>query len=180
MTNFFYSLLVASDGRFEIIDRTIAWLKIAIFSFITSGFIISLQNEFNVWFSDNQKFVNGFIIVMIANIILGGIRHLKTKTFSWHQFLVKNSIMMFVVSIVYLLLHRLHLSSGDNMLSNGFESFIQVLTLFYPISKAIKSLYIISNGDYPPKFIMEKIYNFEKDGDLKELFSQPNKKEDES
>lgn len=175
LTMFFYSLIVAADSQFNWIERAFAWIKIAFISILASSFIISLKSEFNIWFTDNQKFVNGFVLVLFANIIFGMWRHMKTKSFDWKQFFIKNILMMVLVSSVYLILHRLHLSSGDNMLSEGFEAFIQVLTLFYPASKAIKSIYIISNGTYPPDFIMKKIYNFEKEGDLKDLFSNPNK-----
>lgn len=177
LTMFFYSLIVAADSQFNWIERTFAWIKIAFISILASSFIISLKSEFNIWFTDNQKFVNGFVLVLFANIIFGMWRHMKTKSFDWKQFFIKNILMMVLVSSVYLILHRLHLSSGDNMLSEGFEAFIQVLTLFYPTSKAIKSIYIISNGTYPPDFIMKKIYNFEKEGDLKDLFSNPKKQE---
>ena len=52
------------------------------------------------------------------------------------------------------------------------------MTLFFPASKGIKSIFIISNGEYPPKWMMKKVYNYENDGDLNELFRKEPKNEE--
>lgn len=73
---------------------------------------------------------------------------------------------------VYTLLEMLRLTAGDNMIGEGFKVVIQITTLLYPISKALKNFYILSNKQFPPQFIMNKIYNFEKTGDIKEFFNK--------
>jgi hypothetical protein len=56
------------------------------------------------------------------------------------------------------------------MVAEGFRVTIQISTLLYPTSKALKNLYIISNKEFPPGFIMEKLYKFEQTGDVAELY----------
>ena len=173
----YYSLIIAADERFTLMDRFYAWLRIMALSFISSGFMTYINEEFHLWFNENRHFVTGFTVAIIGNIVFGVWKHLKMKTFKWEEMIKKNATMIVLVIATYILLHYLQSVSGDNTLSELFEVFIQVTTLFYPISKAVKNIHIISKGEYPPKFIMEKLYNFEKDGDLKDLFSQPEKKE---
>jgi hypothetical protein len=61
------------------------------------------------------------------------------------------------------------------MVGESFKILIQVVTLLYPVSKVLKNIYILSNKQFPPAFIMDKIYNFEKNGDLKDLFDTDKK-----
>ena len=78
--------------------------------------------------------------------------------------------MIAVLIVVYFLLEMLRLTMGENVIGEGFRSVIQVSTLLYPSSKALKNLYILSNKQFPPKFIMERLYKFEQTGDLKDLY----------
>ena len=75
---------------------------------------------------------------------------------------------------------KLRITIGDNFISEGFGTIIQISTLLYPTSKALKNLFILSNNQFPPAFIMERLYNFEKTGNLKDLFpdnNEPKKEE---
>jgi hypothetical protein len=44
----------------------------------------------------------------------------------------------------------------------------------FPASKILKNIYILSNKQYPPSFIMDKIYKFEKDGNVTDLLGKEN------
>ena len=170
MKHIFYSFVILGDQRIDLTERLIIWAKL-ILSFAPIAYAL---NAFHLWFADNQHFVNAFLIVVLLNAIVGMCKHRKTKEFDWGVFLKKTSGMIFMVIIVYYLLHALSVVAGDNLISNGFEILIQVTTIFYPSSKALKSIFILSNGEYPPKFIMKKLYNFEKDGSLKDFFNTKN------
>ena len=69
----------------------------------------------------------------------------------------------------------MRLIAGDNLAGEVFKVTIQIATILYPASKILKNIYVLSNKQYPPSFIMDKIYKFEKDGNVKDLF---NKKEE--
>ncbi len=174
MKHLFYSIILVSDSRFDITERLIAWIKLLL-AFAPIAYILDL---FHLWFADNKKFVTLFILVLIANAFIGMWKHHRENAFDWKQFFLKTGEMVIVVIMVYFLLNALGAVAGDNIISDSFEKMIQVSTIFYPSSKAIKSIYILSKGKYPPKFIMEKLYNFEKDGDISELLKKPKKDEE--
>src|SRR5690606_16330533 len=88
----------------------------------------------------------------------------------------KNIEMACVVIVVYIMLEMLRYTAGDNIAGEAFKILIQITTLLYPTSKVLKNVHIITSGRYPPKFIMRRLYNFEKNGDLSDFF---NNKDDE-
>jgi len=79
--------------------------------------------------------------------------------------------MLAILLLAYILLEALASIVGSNMATEGFRVVIQFSTLLYPSSKALKNLYILSNKEYPPAFIMEKLYKFEKTGDIAEFYN---------
>lgn len=122
------------------------------------------------WFRDNGQFFLFVCSALIVNMLVGIWYHLKYQTFSFKEFLLKNAEMMGVMVIVYLMLEMLRYTAGENLAGEIFRIFIQILTLLYPTSKVLRNMFIISNGTHPPKFIMMRLYNFEKYGDLEGMF----------
>jgi hypothetical protein len=141
----------------------------------TCGPVAYLLQGFNSWFSTNQQFSTFVIICLASNMGVGAWYHHKMNTFSWEHFFKRNLLMWAVLIIVYAMLEMLRLTAGENIVADGFKVLIQITTLLYPISKVLKNIYILSNKQFPPEFIMEKIYNFEKNGDLKDLFNTDKK-----
>lgn len=124
------------------------------------------------WFTDNKQFASFVMLCILINIIVGAWYHHKMRTFSWELFFKRNSLMVAVLLVAYTLLEMLRITAGDNMFAEGFKAVIQVSTLLYPMSKALKNLYVLSNKQFPPSFVMERLYNFEKTGNLKDLFPE--------
>lgn len=156
-----------------IADTTPTFLeKVKYFITIIAAFtpVAFILNQISQWFSDNTQFAAFVLSCIIINIIVGACFHLKMKSFSWELFIKRNSLMIAVLIVVYFLLEMLRLTMGENIVGEGFRSVIQVSTLLYPSSKALKNLYILSNKQFPPKFIMERLYKFEQTGDLKDLY----------
>ena len=137
--------------------------------------IAFLLDGLNLWFKTNHQFSSFVIICLVINLLVGARFHYKMNSFSWVEFFKKNSEMWIVLIVVYGLLEMLRLTAGSNFIGEGFKVLIQVMTLLYPISKVLKNIYILSRKRYPPAFIMEKIYNFEKTGDLSEFFNNDKK-----
>lgn len=77
--------------------------------------------------------------------------------------------MIAVILFGYTMLEIIKLRLGDNILAQGFGTIIEVSTILYPGSKVLKNLYILSNKQFPPAFIMERLYNFEKSGNINDL-----------
>lgn len=127
------------------------------------------------WFQENSEFSLFLCVALLLNMIVGAWSHTKQNTFSWLEFFQGNVIMIAVVVIVYAMLEMLRHTVGDNIVGEAFKITIQLTTLLYPTSKVFKNIFILTAGKYPPEFIMNKLYNFEKNGDLSEFFK--NKKE---
>jgi hypothetical protein len=134
------------------------------------GIVAYLLSSLSLWFSDNHQFVTFITTAIVINAIVGGYFHTLNKTFSWEQFIKQNSKMILVIIISYILLEQLRLTAGDNLAGDVFKIVVQVATLLYPTSKALKNTYLLSNKQFPPAFMMQKLYNFERTGNVKEFF----------
>jgi hypothetical protein len=129
-------------------------------------------NTFNLWFVDNKIFFQVLVWTIIANIVAGGKVHWDNHTFKLKTLLWKNIEMCIIILFTYPILEGINRITGDNLAGDVFQWAIQIGTILYPGSKAIKNLHIWSNGKYPPAFLMEKIYKFEKDGDVKDFLNK--------
>lgn len=138
--------------------------------------IVWILNIFNLWFTDNKVFFNAMILFIFINMFLGAVMNFRKNTFDWLTLIFKTMTMVVVIFITYLVLELVLVVAGSNIVTEGFRSALQVATLLYPGSKILKNIFILSNGEYPPEWVMKKIYNFQKNGDLSELLK---KKEEE-
>lgn len=133
--------------------------------------IAFILDQFTWWFGENKQFGTFMCIALVINAAVGAWMHLKNRSFTFLNFFFRNGLMIAVVSVTYIMLEMLRYTAGDNVAGEIFKVVIQLMSLLYPTSKVIKNIFILSKGKYPPEFIMRKIYNFEKNGDLEKLFS---------
>ena len=159
-------LLLLTDDTPTYTDKLLYYL----YTLTAFAPIVFILDQISTWFSVNRKFVTLVVLVLFINLIVGLWYHIKLQTFSWEEFIVKNCVMIAILLLAYMLLESLVLVVGTNMVAEGFRVAIQVSTLLYPTSKALKNLYILSNKEFPPAFIMDKLYKFEQNGDLAELY----------
>ena len=169
----YYSFIYIADDRFDFVGKAVMYIKLL----LAFGPIAYVLNIFHLWFEENSKFVTFFILAVIVNAGLGMWKHKKTNEFSYEEFFAKTAKMLVVVILTYLLLSMIGSIAGDNFISEGFRVSIEVMTLMYPTSKGLRSVFVISNGEYPPKWIMKKVYNFENEGDINDLFGKSKKRE---
>lgn len=140
-------------------------------SFLRLAPIIFLLDQIKWWTNENQQFAFFMWTILTVNMVVGIIFHIKNKSFNFLEFLTQNALMAFVVGTVLIVLETFRYTAGNNIAGEIFRVFTQTLTLFYPASKILKNAFILSNGQYPPEFMMRKLYNFEKNGDLSKFFS---------
>lgn len=169
---FFFSLILIADKKPDFLERVQYMIK----AILVFGPVAYLADSLNIWFWDNHAFATGVLVCVIINLGVGVAYHRKMKTFNYPDFFKKNSEMFIILIVTYILLEILRKTIGDNSAGDVAKILIQLATLIWPISKALKNIYILTNGAHPPRFIMERIYNFEKYGMVTELF---NKKENE-
>ena len=158
-------LMFSTDAKIKWADR-IRYIFDSFFHVIPVAILFKMAD---VWFEDNKQFVAAIFWLLTLNMIVGIFRHLKFKTFNWADFFGKNAIIVFSVVVIYFSLEMLLIILDGFPAIDYFEMVLQAMTLTYPISKICKNVYIISNEKYPPKWLMKKIYNFEKTGDLEKL-----------
>jgi hypothetical protein len=131
-----------------------------------------LLDVLGLWFKENSMFSTAMLIAFAANMVWGFLWHRKLGGFKWRIFWRKNIEMWFTVLCVYPLLWALYKISGDNIVAEGFKVMVQVGTMLYPGSKALKNAYLFTDKKYPPGFIMNRLYNFEKSGDVRDLYGK--------
>ena len=164
-------LLFYFDEKIQLRDR----LYYLCLTLLKSSPVILLYSYFTAWKDKNEMFFLGIGCALFLNMVVGAAYHFSRKTFDFAKFLVKNTKVMLVISVVYFLLAVLKAPLQDTIMGKLFESVIQIMTLMYPTSKAIKNIFILTDGKYPPRWVMKAFYNYEKEGKLKDFFNDINK-----
>ena len=172
----FCDLVVIADGKSELAERVISFFR-ALFSLPLIAFFLAIATH---WYVNNQLFVIFIIIAIVGNIGFGGWMHWKNGSFNMGVFLNKTGTMLLSIMVVYFALEMVITLGGENAVTTGFRLALQVSTLLYPIGKICKNGFILSKGEYPPKWIMQKIYNFQENGDLKKFMNVEDIPEDKN
>lgn len=160
------TLIIYSEASLDVYERVEKSTKILL---VISPVALVLR-YFEVWFETNHVFIMFMIFALGLNMIVGMWSHFKRNTFNWKEFFVKNIEMFGITIIVYFLLEIINSIAGRTMTGEIFQMTIQLLTVLYPISKALKSVHFITAGKMPPAFIMNRLYKFDETGDLTDFF----------
>ena len=172
----FYNLILFAQKDLETSKRVEAFYEsykwVSPFAFVM-GLI-------NAWYMENTEFTLAVIVIIFINMVLGGIMHFMKGHFKWEALIVKTIKMVVVVGVTYAVLEMTIRFAGDGFLIQGFRAAIQVATLLYPAAKIMKQVFVLSNGEHPPQWIMQKLYNFQENGDLKEFLDTNKPKRDDT
>lgn len=168
-------LILASDGNIDILER----IKLYIFACLQLAPFAFVINLAQWWIAENQQFAKFMIVILFINMVVGVVFHVRNRTFSFKSFFLQNALMIFSCSCVYVALETLRYTAGENIVGEIFKATIQSMTLCYPISKIAKNIFILTNGQFPAEWLMRKLYNFEKHGDLKKFFEAGTKEEND-
>jgi hypothetical protein len=159
-----YFIIAADDDSAKV--KRVTNFSMAFFA--VGPITIFIQILFD-WYLTNESFVQGNVFLIGLNGVLGGWFHFRKGDFSWEEILMKTVKMSILSLIVYAVLEIIMSRGGDYGVVKGFRAAIQIGTLLYPGTKILKNVYILSNGEYPPTWIMKKVYNFQENGDLNEF-----------
>lgn len=151
-----------ADTSIKMSERAVFWAK-SLLVFIPVSWIL---DSLGIWFCDNKLFMTFLVASIFLNMLLGAIMNLKIGKFNWKVLMEKTVIMVFTTGIVYLTIEGVISVAGQNVVTQGFRAALQIATLMFPVSKIAKNSFILTNGKYPPKWLMQKIYNFQENGDL--------------
>lgn len=163
-------LLFYFDDKIHLRDR-VYYFFIAFFKSIP---LLMLYSYFSTWRGNNEFFFAGICFALFLNALVGGVYHFKTGTFDIKDFLVGNTMMIFVISVSYISLAILSIPLDESGIGKMFKMSVQLMTLFYPVSKIVKNVFVLTKGKYPPQFVMKALYNYEKEGKLKDFFDEIN------
>nr|DAH99635.1 MAG TPA: hypothetical protein [Bacteriophage sp.] len=163
-------LLFYFDDKIHLRDR-IYYFFIAFFKSIP---LLMLYSYFSMWKDKNEFFYAGICTALLLNTLVGGVYHFKAGTFDIKEFLVKNATMVFIITVVYISLSLLNIPLDESEMGKIFKSVVQLTTLLYPVSKILKNAFILTNGKFPPQFVMKALYNYEREGKLKDFFDEIN------
>ena len=164
-------LLYYFDDKIQIRDR-IYYFVIAFFKSIP---LLMLYSYFSVWREKNELFFVGISFILFLNMVVGAIYHAKAGTFDIKHFLTGNATIMLVIMVVYISLSVLSIPINETETGKIFQSVVQFMTLMYPVSKIVKNVFVLTGGKYPPQFIMKALYNYEREGKLKDFFDEISK-----
>lgn len=132
--------------------------------------MIVLYNHLAEWHKSNTIFIESASIIIFINMIFGGASHWRQGTFSWKDLAIKNFMIIFIVLSSYLVLDRLFGFFHSTFVGDMLKSSVSFMVLMYPASKCMTSIFIVSNGKFPPEFLMKLFYSYEKTGRLKDFF----------
>ena len=163
-------LLFYFDDRIHLRDR-VYYFFIAFFKSIP---LLMLYSYFSVWKEKNELFFAGISFILFLNMVVGATYHAKAGSFDIKQFLYGNISVMLVISVVYISLSVLSIPLNESEMGKMFQSVLQFMTLMYPVSKIVKNIFVLTGGKYPPQFVMKALYNYEREGKLKDFFDEIN------
>lgn len=163
-------LLFYFDDKIHLRDR-VYYFFIAFFKSIP---LLMLYSYFSIWKEKNELFFVGISFILFLNMVVGATYHAKAGSFDIKQFLYGNISVMLVISVVYISLSVLSIPLNESETGKIFQSVVQFMTLMYPVSKIVKNIFVLTGGKYPPQFIMKALYNYEREGKLKDFFDEIN------
>jgi hypothetical protein len=172
----FYGLVLAGDSDSSIWDRITNVSKFL----MTFSPILFIFSALEKWYLTYEGFIIAMIIIVSINATLGGVMRAVYGGFSWGTLLLKTMLMIIIIGTTYLVLELIISRASDGTVVNSFRTVLQIATLLYPGTKIIKNIYLLSDGEHPPEWVMKRLYNFNKNGNLKDLIDSKNKKEEQN
>ena len=154
---------VFSQDKYISTQDRILFIGESIFKFAPLYYFYSLLVQ---WYGANETFATSLISVLIVNAIVGVKYHMKMRTLSIKDFCYSTFSMLSIIVGVYLILKAFGNVLGSNLIGEVYKSIIEFITLLYPGSKVLQNIFILTNGKYPPLFVMKALYAYSKDGKI--------------
>lgn len=163
--HFIYAIILLATDRPTLWEKFILSMKIV----LALAPVAYVLDGLGVWFSTNHMFFSFMLWILFANMIVGGLYYQKTKQFNWSEFWKANIKMWAIILLIYPMLEMLSIIAGNNFAGETFKIVIQISTMLYPGAKILKNVYLWSDKKYPPSWIIDRIYKFEKTGNMNDL-----------
>ena len=127
----------------------------------------ALCASFLGWMVDNQIYMAIVLIAIVIDYLLGSIKHLFwSRDWCWKENLKELLTKIFLIITMGVLFESvLFLGEGSTFLEligGTAGSVLRLTVLLYPVSSAIKSARVLSEGKFPPEGIYTWIESFSK------------------
>lgn len=126
------------------------------------------------WYDQNKPFALAMGTALLLNLIIGARYHWLKGTFNLTRMMVKNIELLAIVAGVYMLLKVLTIPLEEWFVGTLFKATIEFISILLPTEKALKNMFIITNGKHPPAWVIKALYNYQKEGKLKDFFDMMN------
>lgn len=169
------TFVFSQDKYINTSDR-ILFLAESVFKFAPLYWMYQIATS---WYGNNETFATSLVLVLTVNAIVGVRYHMKMRTLSIKDFCYSTFSMLSIIIGVYLILKAFGNVLGSNVIGDTYKSIIEFITLLYPGSKVLQNVFILTNGKYPPVFVMKALYAYSKDGKINRFIDIMSGKYDE-
>jgi len=164
------NLMLFADGNCSAHTRVDSYLRVLIL-FGPTAFLSELLGY---WFIENQTFTLFSAGFVVANAVIGAIAHYARNDFKWETWFIQTGKMVGIITVTYIVLEGIVSPIRVDSIRTSSIAVFQVATLLYPGSKILKNIFIWSDGEHPPRWFMQKVYNFKQNGDLNAFLNDSN------
>lgn len=130
----------------------------------------------------DREFVEVLFILLLADLITGMLKHLKTHTFSFKELFLGLLEKIFVSAVGMILFNALGSIQGlekNEVLLNYFKLVGKLINAFYVGGSAFNNLFLLTGGKFPPVGWMKRMKNFNISGTVEDLTTDKPEKETE-
>lgn len=133
--------------------------------------IAILLEKITDWYMTNMLTIWLITGAVLADWLVGIIKHLICKTFSWKEngkgLLIKTSMIVIGGFLAESLPH--FLGGNDNLITTGLVMALRLSVFMYPAASCWANMAIVTNGKFPPVGLMNRIKSFNENLNVKEL-----------
>lgn len=123
------------------------------------------------WYMTNMLTIWLITGAVLADWLVGIIKHMICKTFSWKEngkgLLIKTSMIVFGGFLAESLPH--FLGGTDNIFTSGLVMALRLSVFMYPAASCWANMAVVTKGKFPPVALMNRIKSFNENLNLKEF-----------
>lgn len=154
-------------------------LAISKLSFIPAFIVFSFE-RLTTWYIDNHWFMQGVLIAIAIDHILGTYVHFWIKRdWSWKKNISGLFTKLIMCILGYIIFEFMHvIVQPVDFIAHYFSVVLQLMVFLYPGLSALGNMSVITKGKFPPVGWIDKLNQFNNSGDLEHLRTKKENYED--
>ena len=143
---------------------------------LVGGVIGSIINWITNWYLSDQIFLEYVLGAILFDLAFGITKHFIKHSFDFKELILGLLKKAFIVlGAIYLYNGFGAIITEESLVKTYFIISLRVGVFMYPSMSAFANMYIISGEKFPPKSIMERLHDFEDNGNIKDLINTDKK-----